>query len=263
MTTSPPDLSNPPLLREERGDVLWLRFNRPERRNAYDEEMIDELARALRDSHSATAIVITGAGSAFCAGGFLGTLAAPEEPVLRRLFAASMRAIEEIRQHPRPVIAAVNGPAAGGGNELVIACDMAIAAKSATFGQTGPRVGSAPVLGATNLLSIVIGEKRAKEMTLLCRRYNAAEALALGLVNAVVADEELEDEVERWIDEIRALSPRYLEIAKVSSNIWWNACRDSVASGFGMLIQAIGSDDMIEGAQAFAEKRKPKFPRPR
>lgn len=242
-----------------RGDVLWFRFNRPERRNAYDEEMIDALARALRESHDATAVVLTGAGNAFCAGGFLGALAEPEEVPLRRLFAASLRAFDEIRGHPRPVIAAVNGAAAGGGNELVIACDFAIAADSATFGQTGPRVGSAPVLGATNLLAVQIGEKRAKEMAFLCRRYTAAQALGLGLVNAVVPDDGLEAAVEAWLDEIRGLSPRYLEIAKVSSNVWWNACRESAVSGLGMLTQAIGSEDMLEGARAFVDKRAPDF----
>lgn len=236
-----------------------MRLNRPERRNAYDADMADELGRALRNAHAASAVVITGTDGAFCAGGFLGALAQPDEYALRRMFGASLRLFDEIRQHPRPVIAAVNGAAAGGGNELVIACDLAIAAQSATFGQTGPRVGSAPVLGATNLLSVVIGEKRAKEMAFLCRRYSAAQAFQLGLVNAVVPDEELEVAVERWIDEIRGLSPRYLEIAKTSSNVWWNLCRDSFATGSGMLIQAIASDDMIEGAQAFVEKRKPRF----
>ena len=166
---------------------------------------------------------------------------------------------DAIRSCPRPVIAAVNGAAAGGGNELVVACDLAIAARSATFGQTGPRVGSAPVTGATNVMSVQIGEKRAKELSFLCRRYSAERALDMGLVNAVVDDDTLEREVQRWCDELHGLSPRYLEIAKVSSNIWWNSARDNFASGIGMLVQAIGSEDMIEGARAFLDKRPPKF----
>jgi 2-ketocyclohexanecarboxyl-CoA hydrolase len=167
-----------------------------------------------------------------------------------------------VRQCPRPVIAAVNGAAAGGGNELVVACDLAIAARSATFGQTGPRVGSSPVTGATNVLGIQIGEKRAKEMAMLCRRYTAEQALELGLVNAVVDDDQLGTAVESLIGELAQLSPRYLEITKISSNVWWNAARDSFSNGLGMLIQAIGSEDMTEGATAFLEKRTPVFPPP-
>jgi enoyl-CoA hydratase/carnithine racemase len=181
---------------------------------------------------------------------------------MRGLYRGSLRLFDAVRNHPRPVIAAVNGAAAGGGNELVVACDLAIAAESATFGQTGPRVGSAPVTGATNVLGVQIGEKRAKEMALLCRRYTAAQALELGLVNAVVPDAELAAAVDAVVAELAALSPRYLEIAKVSSNIWWNAARDSFTNGLGMLVQAIGSPDMAEGAQAFLEKRRPRFPPP-
>jgi 1,4-dihydroxy-2-naphthoyl-CoA synthase len=175
------------------------------------------------------------------------------------MFFASLELFEAIRTSPRPVIAAVNGAAAGGGNELVVACDLAIGARSAKLGQTGPRVGSAPVLGGTNLLAISVGEKRAKEISLMCRRYTAEEAVGMGWLNAVVEDDELDAEVTRWADELLALSPRYLEIAKISSNVWWNACRESYVSGLGMLVQAIGSPDMREGAAAFLEKRAPRF----
>ena len=121
------------------------------------------------------------------------------------------------------------------------------------------RIGSAPVLGGTNFLTMNIGEKRAKEVAFLCRRYQAPQALEMGWINAVVADAELEAEVTRWADELLQMSPRYLEIAKISSNVWWNQCRDAYLSGLGMLVQAIGSADMIEGATAFMEKRPPRF----
>ena len=247
------------LLEERRGAVQWLWLNRPERRNAYDEEMLEELTAALRASHDATAVVITGSGKSFCAGGFLGALAQPDESALRRMFMGSLRLFDEIRQHPRPVIAAVNGAAAGGGNELVIACDLAIAAESASFGQTGPRIGSAPVLGRHEC-ACDDDRGEAREGGLLpLPPLQRTDALQLGLVNAVVADDELETEVTQWTDELHALSPRYLEIAKISSNVWWNACRDSFTSGLGMLAQAIGSDDMLEGANAFIEKRPADF----
>ncbi len=93
----------------------------------------------------------------------------------------------------------------------------------------------------------------------MCRRYSAETALSMGLVNAVVAGDELEDEVTRWADELLMMSPRYLEIAKINSNVWWNQCRESYLNGLGMLVQAIGSKDMIEGATAFMEKRQPLF----
>ncbi|WP_436698057.1 enoyl-CoA hydratase/isomerase family protein [Nocardioides sp. BYT-33-1] len=240
-------------------NVRWITINRPERLNAYDLDMARTLIAAFEDAASADAVVLTGAGGAFCAGGALDQLGEPDPEQLRALFTGSLRLVDAIRSCPRPVIAAVDGPAAGGGNELVVACDFAIATERSTFGQTGPRVGSAPVLGATNLMAVQIGEKRAKEMAMMCRRYSAEQALAMGLVNEVVPDGGLEAAVERWLDEIERLSPRYLEIAKISSNQWWNASKDNMSAGLGMLIQAIGSEDMREGANAFLEKRKPDF----
>lgn len=244
---------------ERRGEVAWLRLNRPERHNAYDIDTVEQLIAGVRSSRNAGVIVITGSGRSFCAGGYLGNLAEPDPDVLRDMFDISLRLFDEIRRSPRPVIAAVNGFAIGGGNELVVACDLAIAAESAQLGQSGTRVGSAPVLGGTNMLAASVGEKRAKEVSMLSRRYSAAQALEMGWVNAVVPDEELEAEVERWCEELLELSPRYLEIAKINSNVWWNLSRESYLSGLGMLTQAIGSEDMIEGARSFTEKRKPDF----
>ena len=247
---------------ETRGGATWITLDAPERRNAFDPEMSAAIVAALHGASGSRAVVITGRGKGFCAGGALGQLSSPTVPLMRELYRSSLQLFDAVRQCPRPVIAAVNGAAAGGGNELVIACDLAIAARSATFGQTGPRVGSAPVTGATNVLAMQIGEKRAKEMAMLCRRYTADEALELGLVNAVVDDDELVPAVDAVVAELSLLSPRYLEITKISSNVWWNAARDSFSTGLGMLVQAIASDDMVEGASAFMEKRAPSFPPP-
>ena len=248
------------IISEVRGEVLWIRLNRPERMNAYDRGTSDEIIEALRANAKARAVVITGQGRAFCAGGYLSNLANPDHWELHSMFMGSLAMFDAIRSAPMPVIAAVNGPAFGGGNELVVVCDLAIAAESATFGQTGVKVGSAPVLGGTNLIALNVGEKKAKEVAFLCRKYTAAEALRLGWINAVVPDDELEDEATRWCEEICAMSARYTEIAKISSNYWWNAMRDNFQSGLGMLMQAVGSPDMLEGATAFMEKRKPNFP---
>lgn len=244
---------------ELKGEITWIRLNRPERMNAYDAEMAQSIIKAIQDATDSGVIVLTGSGRAFCAGGYLANLQDPDPKALRSMFYGSLELYEAIRTSPRPVIAAVNGAAAGGGNELVVACDLAIAAESATFGQTGVRIGSAPVIGGTNFLTMNIGEKRAKEVAFMCRRYPAAKALEMGWINAVVADDKLEEEVTKWADELLYMSPRYLEIAKISSNVWWNQCRDSYLSGLGMLLQAIGSADMIEGASAFMEKRRPQF----
>lgn len=248
---------------EQRPDAYWIRLNRPDRKNAYDPEMCREIIDAIKEASvtPAAAIVITGSGDSFCAGGFLGNLAKPDAARLRTMFFGSLELFETIRNAPQPVIAAVNGVAAGGGNELVVACDLAIAAESAWFGQTGVKVGSAPVLGGTNLLAMSVGEKRAKEVAFLCRRYPAKEALELGWVNEVVPDDELEAATDSMVAELARMSPRYLEIAKLSSNVWWNSIRDNYVSGLGMLVQAIGSDDMVEGASAFMEKRPAQFPR--
>lgn len=243
----------------ERRDVVWVTINAPERRNAYDLDMAKAMIAAIEGASEKAAVVIQGAGGSFCAGGALTDLGNPDPANLRALFTTSARLLDAIRACPRPVIAAVDGAAAGGGNELVVACDFAIATERSTFGQTGPKVGSAPVLGATNVLAVQIGERRAKEMAMLCRRYSATQCQVWGLVNEVVPDDGLEDAVERWLDEIAALSPRYLEITKTSSNQWWNQSKDNMAANLGALIQAIGSEDMLEGARAFLEKRKPDF----
>lgn len=244
---------------ERRGSAVWITLNRPDRLNAYDLPMARTLIGAVEDAVDADAVVITGAGGAFCAGGALDQLGDPDPDQLRALFTTSLKLVDTIRSCPRPVIAAVDGAAAGGGNELVVACDFAIATQRSTFGQTGPKVGSAPVLGATNVMVVQIGEKRAKEMAMLCRRYSSQQALDMGLVNEVVPDGGLTEAVERWLGEIHRLSPRYLEIAKISSNQWWNQSKDNMSAGLGMLIQAIGSEDMVEGANAFLEKRRPDF----
>jgi 2-ketocyclohexanecarboxyl-CoA hydrolase len=228
--------------------------------NSYDRSTVDELIAAFRLHMDARVVVITGTGKAFCAGGYLANLSEPDFWELRSMFTGSLELFDAIRNAPMPVIAAVNGGAFGGGNELVVVCDLAIAAESAQFGQTGVKVGSAPVLGGTNLLAMTVGEKKAKEVVFLCRKYSAHEAKDLGWINEVVPDDELEAEVNRWCDELMAMSPRYMEVAKASSNVMYHQMRDNMVQSLGALIQAIGSPDMREGASAFMEKRPANFP---
>jgi 2-ketocyclohexanecarboxyl-CoA hydrolase len=253
------------LIYEKREHVAWITINRPERLNAFDFKTIGELGVVLEDvggDRSIGVVVITGSGDrAFCTGGYLGDLAGSELDLdkVYTLFHKAFETLLRIRRLPQPVIAAVNGFAVGGGNELVVACDLAVASDQAIFGQTGPKIGSAPVIGGTNMLGLQIGDKKAKEVCFLCRQYTAAQALELGWVNAVVPHARLREEVERWCEEILDKSPLYLEIAKLSSNVWWDLLYPSFVSDLQMLRQAVGSPQMVEGATAFLERRKPDF----
>jgi 2-ketocyclohexanecarboxyl-CoA hydrolase len=244
-----------------RGDATWITLNRPDRRNAYDPDMAAAIVEALEGSTRSRAVVITGVPGSFCAGGALTGLAEPDVTAMRGLYRGSLRLFDAIRNHPRPVVAAVNGPAAGGGNELVIACDLAIAAESATFGQTGPRVGSAPVTGATNVLGVQIGEKRAKEMAFLCRRYSAAQALELGLVNRVVPD----DELDKAVDDLMARATRGSRASKAWGKQTMYAQldrpeRDAYTTAIEVMAAASQLPGAREGMAAFLEKRHAVWP---
>jgi len=250
---------------EKRDQVAWITLNRPERHNSFDTKTLSELKEALlsiaNDSNIGV-VVITGAGDkAFCAGGYLGDLAhaSVDRNKVYGLFDSAFDVMLTLRRLPQPVIAAVNGYAIGGGNELVIVSDLAIASSRAKFGQTGTRIGSAPVMGGTNMLGLQIGDKRAKEVSFLCRQYTADEALQMGWINAVVAPEDLYNEAQKWCDELLSKSPLYLTIAKISSNVWWDLLYERFITDMHMLKLAVNSPDMVEGTTAFFEKRKPDF----
>ncbi|MBP6252403.1 MAG: 2-ketocyclohexanecarboxyl-CoA hydrolase [Rubrivivax sp.] len=249
---------------ERRGAAEWIFINRPERMNAFRGQTCDELIHALQ--HAAWArevavIVLAGAGDkAFCTGGDQsahegqydgrGTIGLPIE----ELHAA-------IRDAPKPVIARVQGYAIGGGNVLATLCDLTIASERAVFGQVGPKVGSVDPGYGTALLARVVGEKKAREMWYLCRRYSAAEALAMGLVNAVVAPEQLDAEVQRWCDEITERSPTAIAIAKRSFNM--DTAHQAGIAGMGMMALKLyyDTEESREGVRAFQEKRAPDFRR--
>jgi len=164
-----------------------------------------------------------------------------------------------IRQIPKPVIAVVAGYAIGGGHVLHVVCDLTIAADNAIFGQTGPKVGSFDAGYGATLLARIVGHKKAREIWYLCRQYTAQEALAMGLVNAVVPLEQLEEESIRWAKEILEKSPTAIRFLKMA----FNADTDGLAG----LQQLAGDATMLfymteeakEGQRAFLEKRKPDF----
>ncbi len=206
-------------------------------------------------------IVLSGAGDkAFCSGGDQSGQAAGYGG--RGAVGLPIEQVQSlIRDVPQPVIARVQGYAIGGGNVLATVCDLTIASERAIFGQVGPKVGSVDPGFGTAYLARVVGEKKAREMWYLCRRYTAAEALQMGLANVVVPHEELDAEVARWCAELMERSPTALTIAKRSFNVDTESIRGSGALGFQALALYYQTEEHKEGSAAFREKRKPDFRR--
>jgi len=246
--------------------LAWITIDRPDRLNAFRARTVDELIacfkRAWADPQVGV-VCLTGAGDrAFCTGGDQKQRAETGDygPSATGLFEVeSLHRL--IREIPKPVIAAVNGYAIGGGHVLHVLCDLTIAADTAIFGQNGPRVGSFDAGFGSAYLARVVGEKRAREIWFLCRRYDAETAERWGLVNRVVPAGELHDEVRRWASEILALSPTALRFLKQS----FNADSEHLAGlgqvAFSGLNAFVDSDEAREGVTAFAEKRPPDFSR--
>jgi 2-ketocyclohexanecarboxyl-CoA hydrolase len=250
------------VLYEARDGVATVTLNRPQAMNAIRVGMYEQIVEALREAawnREVGAIVLTGAGErAFCVGG--DTSDKKAERSGRGIIGVPLDQIHAaIRDAPKPVIAKVRGYAIGGGNVLATLCDLTIAAESAQFGQVGPRVGSVDPGWGTAYLARVVGEKKAREIWFLCRRYKAREALAMGLVNAVVPDAELDAEVDRWCQEILALSPTAIAIAKATFNADSDAIKGIASVGANAVAMYYGSDEAKEAGAAFREKRKPAF----
>jgi 2-ketocyclohexanecarboxyl-CoA hydrolase len=248
----------------EANGVATITFNRPDRLNAFLGRTYSEVTHALSRAgwnRDIGVIVLTGAGTR--AFGIGGDNAEKKSDRLSGGVGALGIGIEDlhatIRDVPKPVIAKVRGYCVGSANVLVTLCDLAIAAENASFGQVGPRVGSVDPGFGTALLARIIGEKKAREFWYLCRRYPAREALAMGLINAVVPDDQLDAEVDRWCSEILEKSPTALTIAKRS----FNADSENIR-GIGQLaMQAValyfGTEESKEGGAASREKRPPNF----
>jgi len=256
-------MSEPEIIVEKKGAVGWITFNRPDRHNSFDHSMLTTIADALDGfGHDPTigVVVFTGAGDkAFSAGGYLANLTTFDKAQSRRLYDAAWRCFSTMRRIPQPVIAAINGFAVGGGNEFVICADLAIASENARFGQTGPRIGSTPVYGGTNLLALTIGEKKAREVVYMCRQYTAAEALEMGWINKVVPQDRLYEEVQQWCEELLDKSPSYIELSKIMSNIWWDQITTGMEHAKQAMMLLAGGPEMTEGATSFMQKKKPDF----
>src|SRR6476646_7921414 len=245
--------------------IAQITINRPDVYNAFRAETCEELITAFDAAswdRSVAVVVLGGAGDrAFCTGGDQkshaeagagyggrGTIGLPIEQVHTA-----------IRDCPKPVIARVQGFAIGGGNVLAALCDLTIASEKAVFGQVGPKMGSVDPGFGTAYLARLVGEKRAREIWYLCRRYTAKEAYDMGMVNAVVPHEKLDEEVDKWCAEIREKSPTAIAIAKRSFNADSENLRAVGALGFEALALFYGTEESKEGGRAFREKRKPDF----
>jgi 2-ketocyclohexanecarboxyl-CoA hydrolase len=247
---------------ELRDGAAWIIINRPQVYNAFRARTVEELVHAFLTAASdrqVGVVVLTGAGDrAFCTGGDQSAHAGNYDG--RGVVGLPIDELQSvIRDTPKPVIARVNGFAIGGGNVLATLCDITIAAETAQFGQVGPKVGSVDAGWGTAYLARIVGEKKAREMWYLCRRYTAAEAREMGLVNKVVPADQLDAEVNAWCAELMERSPTALALAKRSFNCDSEAIRGVSMLALNTVKLFYASEESKEGVRAFNEKRKPDF----
>lgn len=239
-------------------------INRPEVRNAFRPLTVVEMGQALndaRDDQEIGVIILTGQGKeAFCSGGdqrVRGNAGYADDDGVHRLNVLDFQ--KQIRTCPKPVIAMVAGYAIGGGHVLHIVCDLTIAADNAIFGQVGPKVGSFDGGFGSSYLARLVGQKKAREIWFLCKRYTAQEALAMGLINCVVPYEKLEETTLEWCTQILQHSPLAIRCVKSA----FNAECDGQAgiqelAGNATLLYYM-TEEAQEGHRAYLEKRKPNF----
>lgn len=242
--------------------LAWITIDRPDRRNAFRARTVDELIASFERAWSERGVgvvALTGAGDrAFCAGGDTRERAETGGYGPSRTGRLEIEALHHaIRDIPKPVIAAVNGDAVGGGHVLHVCCDLTIAADTARFGQVGPRVGSFDAGYGTGLLSRVVGEKRAREIWYFCELYDAVTAERWGLVNKVVPAGDLRAEVRDWADRLLAKSPTALKFLKHSFNANSEPVAEKLASDAMELYWE--TEEAREGPRAFVERREPDF----
>ncbi|MDJ0805373.1 MAG: 1,4-dihydroxy-2-naphthoyl-CoA synthase [Gammaproteobacteria bacterium] len=265
----PSDSDYQDILYHQAEGIAKITINRPQVRNAFRPETVEEMSHAFRRAHLDPligVIILTGAGDlAFCSGGdqkIRGDGGYRDSQGVEHLNVLELQ--RQIRTLPKPVVAMVAGYAIGGGHVLHLICDLSIAADNARFGQTGPKVGSFDAGLGAGLLARTVGMKKAKEIWFLCRQYDARQALAMGLVNAVVPLAELERETVNWCREMLVHSPTALRVLKAA----FNAETDGLAGIQELAGNATAlfylTDEAQEGRNAFVEKRPvdfSKFPR--
>jgi naphthoate synthase/2-ketocyclohexanecarboxyl-CoA hydrolase len=241
------------------GGRATITINRPQRLNALRTTTLQELCHALAmvsDDAEVGVLVLTGAGErAFCVGGDVREPTRSERDK-REQVRLYLRLGESLRCCGIPVILRVRGYCIGAGHEINVIADLTISGRSGVFGQAGTRLGWAPTWWTAQMLARTVGDKRAREIVYLSRRYSAAEALAMGLVNIVVPDERLDDEVDRWCQEILRNSPEGLRLAKIGLNAGSDAARGSILPSIeANVLNHLHGPDPTEGIRAFQEGR--------
>ena len=242
--------------------VARITINREKVMNAFRADTVEEMVQAFRLADidpEVGAIVLAGAGErAFCTGGDQSTHKG--KYVGRGVVGIPIEELHTaIREARVPVIARVQGYAIGGGNVLATLCDMTIASEKAVFGQVGPKVGSVDPGWGTAYLSRIVGEKKAREIWYMCRRYTAQEAMQMGLVNAVVPHDQLDATIDAWCAELLERSPTALALAKRSFNADSDNIRGIGNMGLHAFLRLVGLVVERERLQAYLEKRKPNF----
>lgn len=255
------------ILVERDGNLGWLRINRPERLNALAGDMRDRIDQALQEldaNDDVRCVAITGVGRAFCTGGDVRSMAELAEAAdvegFRALVEAGVRVIKRIDGMQKPVIAAVNGAAAGAGASLALACDLRIASQKSSIGLTFTRIGLHPDWGGAYFLPRLIGSAVAAELVFTGGMINARRAERLGLVNKVVPADELEGAVKGLAGQIAGGPPAVIADAKRTLRRSLAADLDEIlAMETEAQLRAFESEDFSEGVQAFLEKRSPHF----
>jgi 2-(1,2-epoxy-1,2-dihydrophenyl)acetyl-CoA isomerase len=245
--------------------IVTITLNRPDKLNAFIGHMRRDLAEALEQAgsdRSVRVVIITGAGRAFCAGGdvmFMAELMQRRDSEeFARILGAGRRVILAIRQMTKPVIAAINGPASGAGCNLALACDLRIAANNATFSQSFAKVGLHPDWGGTYFLPRLVTPNKACE--LFFPALAPAPSPRLGIVNQVVAPEELESATLQLAERLRAAPPIALAAAKHAVYMSQAAeLEEMLRYETEAQLRCFESDDAHEGVHAFLEKREPRF----
>lgn len=254
------------ILFEIEGAVARITLNRPEKLNAFVGNMREEIYAALCEceSEEVRAVILTGSGSGFCSGADVRFLAkirgTGDEESLDRVLGMARRVVSKIRELPKPVVASINGPAAGGGINLALACDIRVASENATFGETFIRLGLHPDWGGTFFLPRLAGTATACEMMMGGDVVTAHEALRLGLVNTVVHHDMLEVTTQKMVQKLIRNSPRINAMIK-------KAVYRSLNSSFDEMLDyetetqkaCFELEDSSEGLNAFLEKRQPDF----